>query len=1006
MEDSALNINRETIISVSRNRPLALVVGVGGFLGSFIAEEFIEKGVQILGIDDLEVGTKENLEKLIKSSNFHFIHKSLSDPSFEQLLNYLINSLPRLDYAVFAPETNHFQQTYSKGVINFLELVRKIKEKINEQNDEVLQKLHSSDKPKIAFISSIELYHNNLDTKYHNLKEGEIRFAKFVKHYKLNGRVIRLAALFGPRMSFRSDDPLIRLIQSSLTDNLPSESVSLDFSTRSLFVSDAAFLVVKSLLSGSTANKIYDGAPLSPIKVSEIKQILLDPLWHEARNFKPTELPPWPTPNLERTAHELSWKPKTEIVKALRETIAYFKEHDNLPQFEELKGESKLKFQDELWRENLKRWSFSNPDIQPETEIQEPKGDKLEEKPPKKSNAKFKNLKNRSLSIIITGIIVFGLFVPAAQLLIGSLSIRANLRNSSAAIIKGDFKKANQEIQAAKTTLNDTEQLLSALVLIKRIGLFEENIERLEEATAIIEEGVSGVEHAILGTESLFKTTKLISGEQSGDPKELYLKAQSELSNAVFKIDKLKGRLKDKEFTKAFPSFLDSRIADLAVKVDHYSELVSKARSASYILPEITAVEGKKSYLVLLQNNLELRPGGGFIGSYAKFDFEEGRISNIKVDDIYALDGGLSEVIEPPEDLKNDLGQNRLYLRDSNFEPDFPTSARTAQIFYRKEAGENVNGVIAMDLSASGNLLNAVSGLDLPDYGEHVSGNNLFERAITHAEVSFFPGSQAKKNYLTSLQQQLFNKVFYLSNQNWPAIISALAKSLEEKHLLVYLSDTDLFSYLASENWSGVVPRGAESIAGESKDFLATVESNMGANKSNYYLKRSYKLETAIGKEGQINHKLVVDYKNTSPSEVFPAGKYKNRFKIYLPNGAKLTKAVLNETEVTSHFKEFSAYGRTGYSSLVEIEPKEKKKLILEYILATPLQVKEKIAKYRLDIVKQAGTEQDAFEWELTYPLNLEIKQDNTKALTSRQELNIKTDLRVDRSFEVEFSQR
>src|SRR5690606_36797856 len=105
-------------------------------------------------------------------------------------------------------------------------------------------------------------------------------------------------------------------------------------------------------------------------------------------------------------------------------------------------------------------------------------------------------------------------------------------------------------------------------------------------------------------------------------------------------------------------------------------------------------------------------------------------------------------------------------------------------------------------------------------YGESVNGANLFERVVSHAEVGFFPGSQAKKNYLTSLQNQMFNKIFYLSKQNWPAIIQAIARSLEQKHMLVYLEDPALFSSLASSNWSGVFPRQGERKEGETSDFL------------------------------------------------------------------------------------------------------------------------------------------------------------------------------------------
>ena len=52
---------------------------------------------------------------------------------------------------------------------------------------------------------------------------------------------------------------------------------------------------------------------------------------------------------------------------------------------------------------------------------------------------------------------------------------------------------------------------------------------------------------------------------------------------------------------------------------------------------DLVGREGKKTYLVLLQNNTELRPGGGFIGNYAVIEFENGKFQNVSVDDIYNI---------------------------------------------------------------------------------------------------------------------------------------------------------------------------------------------------------------------------------------------------------------------------------------------------------------------------------------------------------------------------------
>lgn len=991
VQDPANSIKEKTSILLSRNRPIAFIVGVAGMLGSHLGEKLLGLGVQVVGVDNLSTGSKFNLASLIRDKNFHFIDKSIADPIFAKEHTERWD-FPRLDYAFFTAASLHPQELYSQGLSNFLNLINILKEK-NE---------HPVTKPRVVFFSSINLYDNKLDSRDQSLKDGEIRFAKFVKYHKINGRIIRFGSLFGPGMNFEGDDPIIRLIQSSLNNQLPSEQVALDFSTRALFVEDGVNLIIKSVLSGSTAGKIYDGVSYQPIKVAEIKQILLDPLWHESKNFQPTELPPWPTPNLEKTMRELSWHPRVGIIIALKQTLSYFKDHNiEVP---------KLEHQE--WQRDLRRWSFLNPEIKPD---EDQKGQD-ERKPHQPKEAKKRGPVMKNLLLIVTvSLIIFGLVWPAAQIIIGSLTIRQNVKASALFISTGDFKRAQEKIKVAKDTVNELKKLVSSLAILKRLGIFGTQIDQVDQMIASIEEGIDGILYATLGTENLFATTKIISGEDPQDPGPLYQKAYQDLTTASYKIEKLKAKLADKKFIDNFPLPIRDRADDLLLKLDLYTSLTSKAKAAALLLPQVTALDGsgspaggpgKKTYLILFQNNLELRPGGGFIGSFGLLTFEKGRLTKILVDDIYNLDGGLKEVIAPPTEFITDLGQSRLYLRDSNYEPDFPTSARLAQTFYKKEAGESVFGVLALDLSGSAKLLQAVGGLDLPEYGEKVDGNNLFEKAISHAEVNFFPGSQGKKNYLTSLQNQLFNKIFYVSKQDWPSLVAALAESLKTKHLLIYSQEPELFSYLASENWSGVLPRGKENQEGVFHDFLATVESNMGANKANFYLQRKFKLETQIGKEGGVSHRLRINYQNNSPSDVFPAGKYKNRFKIYLPLGAKLTRALFSETDISSSFQSFSDYGRTGYSTLLVVEPRQQKTLILEYTLKDSFKFSANRLNYRLDVIKQAGVEKDSFDWNLTYPVNFDVETELKGVKATPQELIIQTDLSKDRSFEVNFRKK
>lgn len=976
MDELTKNIIGNSGISVSRNLPLAFVVGAAGFLGSYLCEELIKKGIQVIGVDDFSSGKRGNLKDLSSEKHFHFIEQSISFQVDLNENNILNNDLPRLDYAFFVASDSKNEDTYTVGLRNFLRFCKRQRdglEKRRKENSPAAKTKDGgmrigSDRPRVVFVSSIELYERKINPELINLKKAEINFARYTKENNLNARVVRMVTLFGPRMSFLAHDPVVRLIQASLLDELQSEQTSLEFLSRALFVEDAVELLLKTVLSGGTAQKIYDGALLDPIKVSEIKQILIDPLWYENTRFTPTALPPWPTPNLKRTMMELAWKPRTNIVSQLRKTVVYFKENEiEIPNLES----------EEKYEEAYKKWSFAGFEDYVKAENLEEKI-KVEEQGEEKSKEEDRNHKGRlkirigELNIKRRIPLFFGIFIICYALLLpilglgfGVLSIRQNIKQSTNFLREGEFDKAVLEINSADRTISELKGVLTPVFLLKQVSFFEGGVKRLEEVISASEEGVDALEHTLVGTQALFEATRVISGEVNEDPRVLYERSQSELSTAEQKLSVAYIKLSDPQLKNSLPGVLRWRIDDLLVKLAFYQDLIEKARAGAFILPELTGLNGKREYLILLQNNLELRPGGGFIGSYGKITFEGGKIVDILVDDIYNLDGNLKERIIPPLEIQTDLGQNYWYLRDSNTEPDFPTSARQAEFFYTREGGEKVNGVIAVDLMASGRLLDAIGGVNLPEYNEKVIGDNLFERVIEHTEANFSPGSQEKKNYLTALQSQLFKKIFFVSKKDWPAIIRSVGESLEEKHILIYFADPTMFSYVSSQNWAGILPREGEKKEGEVLDLVAVSESNMGANKVNYYLKRGFDLKTEFMKDGLIKHKLVIEYANNSQSETFPGGSYKNRLKIYLPFGSKLDKASFGDADITSSAKPFSDYGRAGFSLLIEVKPKETKKLAVEYQLAQKLSFKDGIADYKLNFIKQPGTDKDPLDWEV-----------------------------------------
>lgn len=407
----------------------------------------------------------------------------------------------------------------------------------------------------------------------------------------------------------------------------------------------------------------------------------------------------------------------------------------------------------------------------------------------------------------------------------------------------------------------------------------------------------------LVTTKELAASAKLISAyvltDQGGDIASHFSSARLYSEELYERLSLLDGSMPSN------PPALISRYSDPYLKLKStLSSLKKNLITGKALLaagPDLIALGGKAKYAVLLQNNMELRATGGFIGSFAIISLENGRLYDLAVYDVYSADGQLKGHVEPPAPIKDVLGEANWYLRDSNFDPDFPTSARRAEWFIKKTMNIDVDGTLAITLDLLKSLLKATGPLELPDYDETVDSGNIYERAQFHAEVNFFPGSSAKKEFLSSVADALFAKIQNGEGIDTLKLVSAMSGAVDSKNLLISVLDPAVEHVFSTLSWNGHLvdqpcPGGDTCI----KDYLYLVDSNFGVNKANYYLSRNLDLTVNVGKEGTLSHVFKASYHNSATSTAWPAGPYKNYVRLYLPFGSHLESLELGGQPLTA----------------------------------------------------------------------------------------------------------
>ena len=404
---------------------------------------------------------------------------------------------------------------------------------------------------------------------------------------------------------------------------------------------------------------------------------------------------------------------------------------------------------------------------------------------------------------------------------------------------------------------------------------------------------------------------------------------------------------------------LRNNLSNRNIDIGEYKSKIYSLKNFFSRISILLGNEKPQKYLFLFQNNMELRPTGGFIGSYAIMTFDKGRLAEIVVNDVYTADGQLKGHIDPPEPIRKYLGEGGWFLRDSNWDPDFSVSAVKAEWFLDKELNETFNGVIAIDLNFVKNLLEITGPINLSDFGLTIDSNNLYQTVQSEVEDDFFPGSIKKASILTSLSRNIISEIENLKSDKHLNLFRKIYQSLDRKHLQIYLHDVNAQEAISNLGYSGEI--NLDTACGQRclKDGYSLIDANLGVNKSNFFIKRSQELNLSVSKE-IISHELFVTYENSASPAVGKSGVYKNYARILLPLNTKLAGVRIYETNGTYKELEYDINNmetRVEVGFLFEILPGTQKRIQIVWSIFD--NKFSQGGEYNLNIIKQAGTEED-----------------------------------------------
>ncbi|MEP0805743.1 MAG: DUF4012 domain-containing protein [Chloroflexota bacterium] len=476
---------------------------------------------------------------------------------------------------------------------------------------------------------------------------------------------------------------------------------------------------------------------------------------------------------------------------------------------------------------------------------------------------------------------------------------------------------------------------------------------------------------------------------------------------------------------------LSPRLQRLLDELDPLLAWMDDGLSAAMILPGILGADesGSKTYLLLVQNEDELRPTGGFITTVGRLVVENGEIVSLEFE---GVDDNFEDWTKPypaaPWQLQEYMNASVLILRDSNWFADFPTSARWAEYLYSYKYPQSLDGVIAFDQQFLVILLSVLGPLEVKGAPYPLTSANVIEymrSAKAPPAGEPIPAGWYRKYFIEDIAAALLQKVTSGENKDIRGLAAALVRALNERHLLLYFHDSGVMSLLAEHGWDNAV-RAADG------DFLLTTDTNIGSNKTNALIKVSLQYEVDLTDLSAPKSLLILTHHNDADAAIpcihwgsipgegidwYPMQRcYWSYLRVYKQAGVELLDATPHEIPAEMILLERTVPARVdlldesldgiqGYGTLLVVPGGQSLETAFEFALPASVVSQKEPGHftYSLKVQKQPGTLAHALTVQVQLPPGAVLESSTLPANIQENILQIETSLRTDVYLEVSF---
>ncbi len=296
---------------------------------------------------------------------------------------------------------------------------------------------------------------------------------------------------------------------------------------------------------------------------------------------------------------------------------------------------------------------------------------------------------------------------------------------------------------------------------------------------------------------------------------------------------------------------------------------------------------GPRRYLIFTQNPDEVRPTGGYIGTYGVLSAAEGDVALERYDSSENWYRANPEAVVPPEEASTafqipdpPVAQT---IANVNALPDWTLAGELAAELWERGGEDPVEGALSLTPEFLARILKVVGPVEVPEYSETVTAKNVIERTDFYTHRAEVPEGRDRKDFLAVLADIVVQRLLAAPASSWGELGQAAAEGFDAREAMVWSTDGDVADAVARREWDGVLPQAAG-------DFFFQAEFEYSA-KNGRGLERTYGHQVELRPDGSGRVTTDITIANTQPFDPSFNIDSLSFITIYGPEGAVVDQA-------------------------------------------------------------------------------------------------------------------